>query len=183
KKQLGAFLTDSDSKYWVRVKSDQDTYMTNIKWISPNEHDNAGHAAVTALTADGKLWGWGMNNGNMLGEGNNAAVDPRYMFGGLKENDKILAVETGGHTNSIFKECDNGLGYIGHNSNGSYGTYSSDGGTTSSVFKFDGARFSGLCAIPLPPYPEVSNMRVCYGETADLTDAMLNSAPAGYTLE
>lgn len=183
KKQLGTFDT-VERTTWVNVKStDASTNMTNIVWISPNEHDAAGHATVTALSADGKLWGWGMNHGNMLGTGSNDPVDPVYMFGGLDHNEKVLAIETGGHINTIFKDCDFKLGYIGHSSNGSYAINETNTGSYSTVFKFDGAKLTNLCAIYTPPYPEVSNMRVCYGETVDLTDAVLNSTPAGYTLE
>lgn len=182
-KQLGTF-DNTERTSWVNVKStNASTNMTDIVWISPNEHDAKGYATVTALTSDGKLWGWGMNHSNMLGAGGNVAVDPRYMFGGLDHEEKVLAIETGGHINTLFKDCDFKLGYIGHNSNGSYATNPGSSGSTSDVFKFDGARLTNLCAIYTPPFPEVSNMRVCYGETADLTDAMLNSAPAGYTLE
>lgn len=183
KKQLGTF-DNIERTQWVNVKStDASTNMTNIVWISPNEHDNAGHAAVTALTADGKLWGWGMNHGNMLGEGNYVGVDPRYMFGGLDHEKKVLAIETGGHINTIFKDCEYKLGYIGHNSNGSYATYSSNIGTYSNVFKFDEAKFSDLCAIPLPPYPEVIDLTSCPGSTFDLMDALQNTVPTGYNLE
>lgn len=183
KKQLGTF-DNIERTTWVNVKStNASTNMSNIVWISPNEHDAAGHAVVTALTADGKLWGWGMNHGNMLGTGSNAPVDPRYMFGSLGYDEKILAIETGGHINTLFKDCDFKLGYIGHSSNGSYAKEDTSAGNTSNVFKFDGAKLTNLCAIYTPPFPEVSNMRVCYGETVDLTDALSNSAPAGYTLE
>ena len=180
KKQLGTFDTVEKTS-WVNVKSiDASTNMTNIAWISPNEHDAAGHAAVTALTTDGKLWGWGMNNGNMLGTGASGSVDPRYMFGGLAATEKILAIETGGHINTLFKDCDFKLGYIGHNSNGSYAIPSA---SSSTVFQFDGARLNNLCAIYTPPYPELKNLKTCAGNTVDLANALLNTTPAGYTLE
>lgn len=183
KKQLGTF-DNIERTQWVNVKStDASTNMTNIVWISPNEHDNAGHATVTALTADGKLWGWGMNHGNMLGEGNDAAVDPRYMFGGLDHDEKVLAIETGGHINTIFKDCDFKLGYIGHSSNGSYANTSTNTGSTSDVFKFDGAKLTNLCAIYTPPYPELIDLTSCPGSTFDLMDALQNTVPTGYNLE
>ena len=186
KKQLGTFDTVEKTS-WVNVKSiDASTNMTNVAWISPNEHDAAGYAVVTALTTDGKLWGWGMNNGNMLGAGAvspGTAVDPRYMFGGLATTEKILAIETGGHINTLFKDCDFKLGYIGHSSNGSYATQASSSGLNSPVFKFDGARLNNLCAIYTPPYPEVKNLKTCSGNTVDLANALLNTTPAGYTLE
>lgn len=179
KKQLGTFdIVEQTS--WVNVKStNSSTNMTDIVWISPNEHDAAGHAVVTALTSDGKLWGWGSNHSNMLGTGS-GNTDPIYMFGGLSLDEKILAIETGGHINTLFKDCDFKLGYIGHNINGSYAM---PDGTTSTVFKFDGARLSNLCAIYTPPYPELKDLKTCAGNTVDLANALLSTTPAGYTLE
>src|SRR5690554_4806523 len=183
KKQLGTF-DNVEQKSWVNVKStDAATNLTDIVWISPNEHDGNGHATVTALTSDGKLWGWGMNHVFMLGNGLEVGTDPRFMFGGLDPNDKILAIETGGHINTIFKDCDYKLGYIGHSSNGSYAKFDSPDGTRSSVFKFDGAKMSNLCSIDLPAYPEVIDLEVCEGLTADLADALQNTVPVDYTLQ
>lgn len=183
KKQLGTFDT-AERTTWVNVKStDASTNMTNIVWISPNEHDNGGHATVTALTSDGKLWGWGMNHGNMLGVGGDGAVDPRYMFGGLDHDEKVLAIETGGHINTLFKDCDFKLGYIGHSSNGSYATYSSSSGSNSPYFQFNGAKLTNLCAIYTPPYPELIDLTSCPGSTFDLMDALQNTVPTGYNLE
>lgn len=182
-KQLGTF-DDLERTTWVNVKStDENTNMSNIAWISPNEHDGAGYAMITALTVDGKLWGWGMNNGNTFGVGGNMAINPRYMFGDLGQEDKILAIETGGHINTTFKDCDYKLGYIGHNSNGSYATYSSSLGTNSSAFKFDGVKLSNLCALPLPPVPEVQDLKMCPSEVVDLSDALLNIVPDNHMVE
>jgi alpha-tubulin suppressor-like RCC1 family protein len=183
KKQLGTFDA-VEQKSWIHVKSkDASSNMTDIVWISSNEHDNAGHAAVTALTASGKLWGWGMNNGNMLGTGSNGTVDPRFMLGGLSDDDKILAIETGGHINTLFKDCDYKLGYIGHNSNGSYATVSNNTGSFSTDFKFDGVKMSNLCAINLPAYPKVKDLEICKGHTTDLKDALENAVPLDYVLQ
>lgn len=183
KKQLGTFDTVEKTS-WVNVKStNASTNMTNIAWISPNEHDAAGHATVTALTTQGKLWGWGMNNGNMLGTGASGSVDPRYMFGGLAATEKILAIETGGHISTLFKDCEFKLGYIGHNSNGSYATFQTSAGVNSTEFKFDGAKLNNLCAINTPPYPVVQNLKVCPTKTTNLMDGLIGTVPAGYNLE
>lgn len=183
RKQLGTF-DDVEQLSWVNVKStDASTNLTNVVWISPNEHDRSGNAVVQALTAEGRLWGWGYNHANMLGAGatSGTATDPRSMYGGLNSADKILAVETGGHITTIFKDCDYKLGYIGHQINGSYANDNPE--STSAVFQFDGAKFSDLCAIPLPPYPEVIDLEICEGSTADLADALQNTVPDGHTLE
>src|SRR5690554_7618568 len=124
-----------------------------------------------------------MNDANMLGTGGNSAVDPRYMFGGLDPNDKILAIETGGHINTIFKDCDYKLGYIGHSMNGSYAKFDSLGSRYCDVFKFDGAKMSSLCSIDFPAYPEVIDLEVREGLTADLADALQNTVPVDYTLQ
>ncbi|MBX3253595.1 MAG: T9SS type A sorting domain-containing protein [Chitinophagaceae bacterium] len=181
KKQLGLF-DNTERREWENIKSTNAfTNLTNIVWISPDEHDGAGHTAVTALTADGKLWGWGSNSNNMLGANPITSVDPRYMFGSLNATDKILAVETGGHIVSIFKDCDYKLGYIGHQVNGSYGTTSID---ASPNFRFDGVRFENLCSIELPPYPQVRDLEICAGQTVDLEDALQNTAlQTGVTYE
>src|SRR5690625_7929012 len=75
------------------------------------------------------------------------------MTGGLDPvNDRILAVETGGHISTIFKGCEYKLGYIGHAINGSY---ASDYSGNSEDYRFDGAAIPNLCALELPPVPEV----------------------------
>src|SRR5690625_6296659 len=110
--------------------ADQNTKLTDVVWLSPNEHDPY-MPVVQALTSDGKLWSWGSNHQNTLGPGgvvsdqinyvSQVGVDPRFMTGGLDPvNDRILAVETGGHISTIFKGCEYKLGYIGHAINGSY---------------------------------------------------------------
>ncbi|MBX3255953.1 MAG: T9SS type A sorting domain-containing protein [Chitinophagaceae bacterium] len=182
-RQLGDFTTTARTS-WGNVKStNSSTNMTGIVWISPNEHSSGQAATVTALTAAGKLWGWGNNSNNMLGAAPAGAVDPRYMFGGLNAaNDKVLAIETGGHIVSIFKDCNYKMGYIGHAINGSYANDHDE--TTYTTFQFDGARFENLCAIPLSPYPEVKDhLEVCEGAATNLADALENTAPHGYTLQ
>ena len=44
-------------------------------------------------------------------------------------------------------------------------------------------QLNNLCAIYTPPYPEVKNLKTCAGNTVDLANALLNTTPAGYTLE
>ncbi|MGX9985019.1 hypothetical protein ACVFVN_01315 [Soonwooa purpurea] len=179
-KQLGDYSTDVEKKSWVNVKFNSTTNMSNIAWISPNEHTGKTHATVTALTTDGKLWGWGRNDGNMLGAGagNN---DPMSMYGNLNATDKILAVETGGHTVSIFKDCQYRLGYIGHEVFGSYGNNHQE--NFNATFQFNSSAFKNLCAIPLPPYPDLQNIVICPNTTANLLNGLIGSVPAGYTLQ
>ncbi|MDR6919698.1 hypothetical protein [Chryseobacterium sp. 2987] len=182
-KQLGTFDA-VEKKSWVSVKSTSASVdLANVAWISPNEHDNAGYAANQALTTDGKLWSWGYNAGSMLGGStNNAAMDPVLMTGGLSSTDKILAVETGGHTNMVFKACSNTLGYIGHSANGSMGIVDSNNYAT---FQFSQTpSFNNLCSIELPPVaPVVRNLKMCSGNTATLNDALEDAVPTGYSVQ
>lgn len=202
RKQLGIFsggANTDESTTWVQVKSENaTTNMENIVWISPNEHDYWGFASIQALTAEGKMWSWGVTHQGTLGlnddgvigssstgHGHLKGINPRYMTGGLDHSFKILAVETGGHISTIFKDCDYRLGYVGHNQSGSYGLGATGSiGETNAEYKFDGPIFNNLCALPLPPAPEVEDLTICEGKTVDLESGVLNlPVPKDYVLE
>jgi len=120
-RQLGD-RTTTDRTSWVRVKSGSGSndFLSDIAWISPNEHDNYGRAAVNALTSAGVVWAWGNNERNMLGFSNaNNNYDPTTPPGGLTGSDLIMAVETGGHTSMVVKKCSGRYGYVGHRVHGS----------------------------------------------------------------
>ena len=124
-KQVGDFTT-TNREQWVQVKKSTTNgdYLDNVLWISPNEHDlgytNTG--AVNAITADTLLYAWGGNNRQMLGGGtSNNSIDPSTDLGGLSAADKIIAVETGGHTTMSVRKCSSYFGYVGHKTNGSMG--------------------------------------------------------------
>ncbi|MNS48370.1 hypothetical protein D3C72_809390 [compost metagenome] len=124
-KQAGDFTTTAREQ-WVQVKksSAAGDYLANVVWISPNEHDlgytNTG--AINAITADTVLYAWGGNNRQMLGGGTaNASIDPSTNLGGLTAGDKIIAVETGGHTTMSIRKCSSFFGYVGHKTGGSMG--------------------------------------------------------------
>lgn len=122
-RQLGDRST-TDRNSWVRVKSGSgaNDYLGNIAWISTNEHDNAGDFAVNALTNAGELWSWGENERNMIGGSNdNSDYDPFTGHTGIGATDKLIAVETGGHTSMVVKDCEAKFGYVGHRINGSMG--------------------------------------------------------------
>lgn len=120
-RQLGDRST-TDRNSWVRVQSANNVFLGDIAWISTNEHDNGGDFAVNALTNAGKLWSWGENERNMIGGTNaNTDYDPFTGHSGIGASDKLIAVETGGHTSMVVKDCEAKFGYVGHRINGSMG--------------------------------------------------------------
>lgn len=183
-RQLGDF-TYNERRSWVRVKSDANTNMSNIAWVSPNEHDGTGYAAVNALTQQGKLWSWGANDGEMIGGGTfgnnmNLNKNPMLMGRGLDDSDKLIALETGGHTTMVIRQCSKKYGYIGHKINGSMG----DGKTSESfesVFNFSNTAEVNLCAAPTVPV--VKDLEICAGETGNLNDAHTIKVPRGMKIE
>lgn len=164
----------------------------NIDWISPNEHDGYGYAAINVLTTDKKQWAWGLNSGNMIGGATeDTAYTPIYMPGksaetnGLNINDNIIAVETGGHTTINIKEGSNYFGYVGHKTSGSMG----DGTGTNSnpnTYSYSTALLtvcgaeachSGILS------PTVKNLEIsCPDTSADLNTAHTGTIPANTSL-
>jgi len=156
-RQLGNFST-ANSNTWVQVQksSTAGDYLTNVVWISPNEHDFT-LAAINVLTADGRLWAWGNNGSQMLG-GTGTSINPTempgsipstnpYNIGKLNWTDKVIAVETGGHTSMIVKENNPKYGYVGHRVNGSMG----DGTSTDAAedeYNFATTPEIDLCGAP-----------------------------------
>lgn len=184
-RQLGDFTTD-ERRSWIRVKStNSTTNMSNIVWFSPNEHDYAGHAAVSALTTNGKLWSWASNNGQMIGGGavngnTNATKNPIFMGRNLGNDDKLIALETGGHTTMVIRQCSKKYGYIGHKVNGSMGDGSTDGDNVSD-FDFINTAEVNLCGAPTTPV--VKDLEICTGETGDLDLAHVIDVPQGMKIE
>lgn len=189
KRQLGDYST-SERKGWVRVKGkDSNTNIPAIVWFSPNEHDAYGAAAVNAVTKeDWKLWSWGSNDGQMIGRGSNAeGKNPAVMNGmnnsGLAEGDRITAVETGGHTTMVIRECSKKYGYVGHKTNGSMGDDGKHtGGDNVSKFDFQYTADVNLCGAPTAPGAE-DLIEICENTTANLNDALLTQTPPnGYEI-
>ncbi|MPS63459.1 hypothetical protein [Chryseobacterium sp.] len=159
--ELGNFSV-VDSNVWVQVQKSASAgdYLTNIVWISPKEHDDDGtvDGCINVLTADGRLWAWGENSNSMLGAtgstiaptempGSIPATNP-YDIGKLNWTDKVIAVETGGHTSMIVKENSQKYGYVGHRVNGSMG----DGTSVSAVenqYNFTNTPEIDLCGAPV----------------------------------
>ncbi|WP_025761832.1 T9SS type A sorting domain-containing protein [Dyadobacter tibetensis] len=148
------------STTWIQPRYNSSTgpVMDDIHWISPNEHvttwfdpaDNDyyySYAAINVLSKAGLLYNWGDNDGGMLGrvpkEGYLDPGQPQPSANGIytPTTDKVVAVETGGHTTMMLKQCMNTYGYTGHRVGGSMG----DGGSLpegwENIFTFNTAGF------------------------------------------
>lgn len=157
-RQLGD-RTTTDRTSWVRVKtgSGSNDFLSDIAWISPNEHDNYGRAAVNALTSTGVVWAWGNNERNMLGFSNASSnYHPATPPGGLSGSDLIMAVETGGHTSMVVKKCSGRYGYVGHRVHGSMAD-NSNANEEEKTYNFSATAVMDICgassgaAILFPP--------------------------------
>lgn len=184
RRQLGDYTT-TERQSWIRVKgADSNTDLPPIAWISPNEHDGKLTGAINALTPDGKLWSWGSNDGLMLGGASQTdLMDPTLMGRGLDEGDRLTAVETGGHTTMVVKQCSKKYGYIGHKTDGSMGDGSS-GSSNEKTFNFSNTADINLCGAPTAP--DVQDFKFCLGDTIpdiNLADALLGEIPNYYDLE
>lgn len=111
--------TVTDRLSWVqpRYVSASGPVMNDIKWFSPQEHDSQ-YGAVNVINNSKIIYAFG-NNGLLLGATGNTSnpVIPN----GLNNQNQILAVETGGHTSMIVKNCEAKFGYVGHRYHGSMG--------------------------------------------------------------
>ena len=187
-RQLGIFST-TDSNTWARTRKSSTTtdYFTNIAWISPQEHEGDNYAAINILTTDGKLWAWGTNDDKMLGGGTFSAINPTLMPGSitgsfnadkLNATDTLIAVETGGHTTLIIKQCTNKFGYVGHRINGSMANGSTVTGNEN-TYNFSDTAVISVCGALVGP--AVKDLKICAGTFANLTNAEPGSLPSGAT--
>ena len=186
-KQLGIGSTPTATGLWVQVQKSAtaNDFMTDIAWISPSEHEGGiNSSSISALTTDGKIYSWGNNHGNMIGGSSaTSSYNPwdLYMGRGLANTDKILALETGGHTTMIIKNCTTKFGYIGHRINGSM----ADGSLANQVesnFNFTDTFNVNVCGAPTAP--RLNNLKKCATATANLADALpANLSSSGYTIE
>lgn len=181
-RQLGNFTT-TDSQNWVRVQKSTTEYLDDVAWISPNEHsikgnDGSGYPyeAINIITTDGKKWSWGYNSSKMLG-GSVSRMDPTYMTGtgpgddDLKEDDTLMAVETGGHTTLVIRNCTRKYGYIGHKTSGSMGDGVTSGGQID-IFNFTDTGEINLCGAPTQP--AIQHVAICNTATGNLWDALID---------
>jgi alpha-tubulin suppressor-like RCC1 family protein len=127
--QLGIGST-TESLTWQVVKKADGTDLTEIKYLSAQ--DNSSYeAAAGAINKYGRVYFWGANGYNMLGQSGGdlqLAKEPQ----GLNDN-RVVYVEVGGHTSMIVND-QNKYCYVGHKIYGSMG----DGiAADSSVHTFD----------------------------------------------
>ncbi|MDG4946009.1 Ig-like domain-containing protein [Weeksellaceae bacterium KMM 9713] len=188
-KQLGDFTT-IERKTWVKVRRpnmtspgtsvDSGEYMNDIVWISPNEHDYR-YPAINVLDSQGNLFAWGRNSHDMLGP-TSSDIHPTYMPGGLEVGDRIMAVETGGHTTMTFKQCTSNFGYVGHRTYGSMGD-GNIGGAYENTYNFTDTPEFNICGAPTTPNV-TEEFDVCQysNETVDLTSAHIGDVPNGLSL-
>ncbi|MEN9973585.1 MAG: hypothetical protein RIS20_1932, partial [Bacteroidota bacterium] len=171
-RQLGDW-TATDRLSWIqpRYTSTTGPVMANIHWISPNEHDYK-YAAVNVLTKDSLNYNWGDANNSMLGRSSTSAQDPG-MPNGITTSERILAVETGGHTSMLAKKCEDYFGYVGHRIRGSMGD-GTNNTTTESTYTFATAVVY-ICGatnveVSISGTPVLSSTgNYCNGTTIDIT--------------
>lgn len=131
-RQLGDW-TSTDRFSWVQPRyTVSGPVMNDIKWFSVQEHD-AAHGSANVINSNKNLYAFGQNDYNLLGTTGNS-TNP-VMPNGLTTADRILAVETGGHTSMIVKNCEGNFGYAGHRVRGSMGNGSSDN-AAESIYTF-----------------------------------------------
>ncbi|MEY3501252.1 MAG: hypothetical protein RL308_2925, partial [Bacteroidota bacterium] len=179
-RQLGDWTT-TERKVWIqpRYTSATGPVMNNIHWISPNEHDNQ-YGAISVLTSDSKIYNWGNASTQMLGRGGTGSFSPGIP-NGILSTDAILAVETGGHTTMVSKQCQDNFGYVGHRIRGSMGDGSSTT-TTEASFTFATAVVYVCGASTLDLQLTGSIVTGTNGKYCNGTSATLIPSPAGGTL-
>lgn len=176
--QIGDW-TGTERRDWVRVQksSTPGDYLDEVVWISPNEHSGSssssvGYETIAVLTQGKKMWTWGHNSRNMLGDTPSDKVDPTFMTGqspaGLQAGDNLMAVVMGGHTLMVIRECTKRFGYIGHRVRGSMADGSS-ADRSEDAFNFTQTAEINLCGAATAP--AVIDLYVCPEEEADLNDA------------
>jgi hypothetical protein len=154
-KQLGHRNTNVIEFSWVIARKPDGSNLDNVVWISPNEHDGnsqAGGPGINVLQSNGTLWAWGNDSYSMLGGGTNAfestGINPTTNLGGLTVSDKLLAVETGGHTTITIKNCTRKFGYVGHKINGSMADGTLDDLAGDGMYDFNATAILALCSAP-----------------------------------
>jgi alpha-tubulin suppressor-like RCC1 family protein len=177
-RQLGDW-SNTERRSWIQPRYNGATglVMNNIKWISPQENDE-NFAAINVITNNGNLYAWGYNNYSMLGSSTIGTLNP-FIPSGLSSSDKIIAVETGGHTSMIIKECSSNFGYAGHSIRGSMANgIAADAQTTSYTFATAPVNICGASSINLTINVQAQNLN---GDYCTSSSFLLSASPSGGT--
>ncbi|SFH76594.1 DUF7507 domain-containing protein [Parapedobacter indicus] len=163
RRQLGDWSTTTRTG-WVQPQysNTPGDVMNDIRWISPQEHDEL-YATVNVLTNDATLYNWGSGSYGMLGQGSGTSYDPGVP-NGIVAGDKIIAVESGGHTTMVVKMCEVKFGYVGHRVDGSMGDGTS-GDTNETAFTFETAevQICGAASVPTIDAVEIGGGTFYFG--------------------
>ncbi len=180
-RQLGNWST-SNSNSWVRPRynSASGATMDDIIWISPNEHDGNNYAAINVINSKLELHNWGANDDRMLGRGTSSSVNPGIPGGLSYPTDKVLSVETGGHTSMITLKCEPNYGYVGHQINGSVGNGIASEAYVN-TFVFNNTANIQICgATTVPEINVISNPTMgSNGNICTSSKVLLEGYPAG----
>ncbi|MGE9314272.1 hypothetical protein ACLOAU_21635 [Niabella sp. CJ426] len=182
-RQLGDF-TNINKNYWIqpRYTAVAGSEMNDILWISPNEHFS-GNQAINVINSAYQVYNWGFNGGLMLGRPTtNINYDPGQPAG-ISGAEKLLSIESGGHTTMLVKACTENFGYVGHRVNGSMGNGDAatvDVNEPSFTFNTANVQLCGATAVPQILTGGVGTTdalaRYCNG-----TSLVLSALPAGGT--
>ncbi|MCK9481321.1 MAG: Ig-like domain-containing protein [Bacteroidia bacterium] len=158
-RQLGDW-SETERTSWVRCQYSNTAAdsMTNIVWISPNEHDRGdansnSTAAINVLNSNKEVWAFGSSDSWMIGLGNGASNNPGRPAGINGSTDSMLTVETGGHISLVIKQCEVNFGYVGHKTHGSMAD-SVDASSYLSTYTFSTTAVN-ICGAPGEPQIEV----------------------------
>ncbi|WP_208528173.1 beta strand repeat-containing protein, partial [Flavobacterium psychrophilum] len=177
--QLG-ISSVTESMTWVRPMYPNVTTMDDIKWISPQEHDD-GYSAINVINSNYNLYAFGANSSGMIAGNIVGSYTMPIMPAGLSTSNKILAVETGGHTSMIVDKCETNFGYIGHRVSGSMSNGSIDSTVDAYDFSTTAVKICGAESdgdiIPVIPGVDGSYSNYC-----SVPSIILTTTPAGGTL-
>ncbi|MCZ2338036.1 MAG: DUF11 domain-containing protein, partial [Chitinophagales bacterium] len=144
------------------------------------------------MTSQGKVWAWGSNSYGMLGYPTSYSTHPPGVMPGritgsydntkLNMSDVIMAVETGGHTTLLIKQCSKKFGYVGHRIRGSMADGTNDN-DQEVIYNFGQTADVTLCGAPTSPGIITQPVSICQGTTMDLNDAVVSSTPPGFYVE
>ncbi|MEI9943343.1 MAG: GEVED domain-containing protein [Chitinophagaceae bacterium] len=170
--QLGDWTTTTRLTWVQPLLSAAGSPITNIAWISPNEHGGgtAGlDRSINVLTAAGSLYAWGDNNLQMLGGGAAATINPTLNPGGLAPTDIIVAVATSGHSTLIWKKCVSNFAFVGHRIAGSAADGTSTNNTVGSYNFTSTLNTFAICTEPVIPTLTAGTTTICQGSAVTLT--------------